>query len=1332
TALEEVLQTALEKNPDDRYQSVQEMLEALDEVIVPLGGVPSVMLGAEAQRPGDMRCPYRGLQIFEEEHAEFYFGREALVRQLVEAIDAIVASKASAVEAARIGRFLVVLGASGSGKSSLVHAGLIPALRRGDVTGSETWTICKMRPGRQPLEELATQLSRVLPNESDAAKDGNLLQRVRQLLDNLAADGRALHLAVRLAQPEQRLFLFIDQFEELFTLGSDEAERRQFIENLLFAASVHGGPVVVVLAMRADFYHHCANYRELAYRCAANQLLVGAMNRSELQRAIEQPAHQVGLKFEPGLVDAILDDVAQEPGGLPLMQHALLELWERRQGRLMTLRAYEASGGVQSAIARRADAVFDLFTPEEQAIVRRIMLRLTELGEEGAQATRRRASPSEFVIHPEDTPMVEAVLQTLAEARLITIDENTVEVAHEALIRGWPLLQWWLEEDQEGLRRHRHLTNSAQAWEALNRDPGELYRGARLATASEWAAGHAEELNLLEREFLEASQELARRLEEEREAQRQRELVQAQELAAAERHRAEVQAKARRRLTILAGVLMVLLLLATAATLFAFSQQRILNARRLAFAAQSQLDAAPETAILLAYEAIVRHHDFQTEQALRDALETFTWQPIHLTGHEDRVVSAEFSPDGQYLLTASDDGSARLWNHGGEVLNIFGGHEDSLVQASFSPDGRFILTASNDGTARLWEVRLSTTPATITEATAVFAGHEDSLTSALFSEDGTRILTASADGIARLWNLSGESLVTFEGHEDELHAAIFSPDGQQVLTASADQTARLWDVNGRLLVTFEGHEDEVEMAIFSPDGQHVLTGSPDGTARLWDIDGRPLATFSHSEQVSSIAFSPDGRQVLTAGGRENTAQLWDLSGQLLVTFYGHERPVLDTVFSRDGQLILTASDDGTARIWSLDGQTLDTFTGHSGSVPGARFSPDERHILTASGDGTARLWSEVGPPLPTLRGHTDEVEMTVYSATGEYLLTASTDATARLWDSNGQTLTVFEGHEEQVDVAVFSPDEQLILTTSEEGTARLWDRSGKLLVTMSHEDEVGDAAFSPDGKQVLTACDDGLARLWDLEGNLLVVFEGHEDQLESVAFSPDGEKVLTGSEDGTARLWDVNGQPLATYAGHTDQLTDAIFSSDGQKVLTSSRDGTARLWDLDGQAIATLVGHEDRIERALFSPDGQHVLTASWDRTARLWDLEGNVKAVFQGHTNVLKWAEFSPNGEVITTTSDDGTVRLWNLDGEPQAILQGHEDWVARVVFSPDGRRVATASRDFTARQYVVDVNELLGLAACRVGRPLTVEEIERFQVGTTRFDFERRQCPAVFSWQR
>ncbi len=452
------------------------------------------------------------------------------------------------------------------------------------------------------------------------------------------------------------------------------------------------------------------------------------------------------------------------------------------------------------------------------------------------------------------------------------------------------------------------------------------------------------------------------------------------------------------------------------------------------------------------------------------------------TGHESWVNSAVFSPDGNYILSASDDGTARLWERasGKEIMN-YRGHEKSLTSAVFSPDGQYILTASDDHTAQLWE------------------------------------------------KASGKNIITYRGHERSVSSAVFSPDGNHILTASDDNTARLWDrSSGKEIMTYRGHKSWVRSAVFSPDGEHILTASDDNTARLWETaSGKNIITYrGHERCVSSAVFSPDGNHILTASD-DNTARLWEReSGKEIMTYRGHEFLVTSAVFSPDGKHILTASDDKTARLWeTASGKNIITYRGHERCVSSAVFSPDGKHILTASRDHTARLWDRSsGKEIMIYRGHEEWVSSAVFSPDGEYILTASDDKTARLWErTSGKNIIIYRGHKDDVNSAVFSPDGEYILTASNDRTARLWDRSSgkEIMIYRGHEEWVNSAVFSPDGEHILTASDDNTARLWDRSsGKEIMVYRGHKSCVRSAVFSPDGDTILTLSFDETARLWD--------------------------------------------------------------------------------------------------------------------------------------------------------------------------------------------------------------------
>jgi WD40 repeat protein len=589
-----------------------------------------------------------------------------------------------------------------------------------------------------------------------------------------------------------------------------------------------------------------------------------------------------------------------------------------------------------------------------------------------------------------------------------------------------------------------------------------------------------------------------------------------------------------------------------------------------------------------------------------------------LEGHQDRVYSVMFSPDGRLVATASKDGTAKLWDMTGKQLALFQGHRGKVNSVMFSPDSKLVATASSDGTARLWDLRGKTL--------VTFNRHRGEVNSVMFSPNGQLIATASKDGTARLWDLKGKQLTEFRGHHSGVNSVMFSPNGQLVATASLDKTARLWDLKGKQLATFKGHQEEVRRVIFSPSGQFVATASRDRTARLWDLSGKQLALFyGHQGTVSSVIFSPNGKLVATAS-LDKTARLWNLKGKLLAEFPGHHSGVDSLMFSPNGQLLATASREGTVRLWDLSDKQLAVFQGHQGAVRSVMFSPNGKLLATASKDGTARLWDLKGKTLAVFKGHQGPVTSLMFSLNGEQLATASREGTARLWDLSGQQLAVFQGHQGEVNSAIFSPNGKLLATASKDGTARLWNLSGQqLAVLQGHQGEVMSVVFSPNGEQLATASKDSTARLWDLKGERLAVFKGHQYAVTSLIFSPNGEQLATASVDHTARLWDLKSKQLISFDGHQSPVTSLIFSPDGEQLATASSDGTARLWDLKGKQLVSFDGHQSEVTSVVFSPNGKQLATASSDGTARLWEISFD-ELLSRGCDWVRDYLKNSPN----------------------------------------------------------------------------------------------------------
>jgi WD40 repeat protein len=1237
-------------NLEDEPAAAQRLLKLAEELVTgmePVAGNP----------------PYKGLKYFDENDTMIFFGREALIKRLMKRIAEREATFPPM-------RFLAIVGASGSGKSSVLRAGLIPALRH--TPPYNRWQICSFTPTERPTQALASNLNR----------NSATVFPIATLVDDMACDKKALHrMAAQLtsvrkeALPRLRhaegVLLLIDQFEELFTLCQNESERKAFIDNLLAATSELGGKCFVILALRADFYTHCAPYAALRDALAEGQEYIGVMNAQELRRTMEEPAKRGDWELETGLTELLLADIGAEgehppePGAMPLLSHALLEIWQRRQGRRLTVSGYLATGGVRRAIAHTANNTFQNELDEKQQIIAKsIFLRLIQPGDDEFTAdTRRRVTFTELMHGPEDEADVQEVLTILANARLITTDSEVAEISHEALIREWPTLQEWLEQDREGLRIHRHLTNAAEGWELHERDAGELYRGARLAGAVAWAESHPRAMSALEEVFLEVSKGQAGKEDAEREAVRQRELANTRTLAETQRKAAS---DLRKRAYYLSGAFVLALIMTFTALYFssqarqtaitAQDERRVAMSRELAAASLNNLDIDPELSILLALQSITTTRSVDGSvlpESLEAVHRSLVSSPIRRTliGHGTRTLSASYSLDGKQLATLGADGTVILWDSlsGEEKLRLPGtGKPGDMVTAqriAYSPDGTQLAACNND--------RVVIYDPLTGEVIQRLGSHSGDATALAFSRDGQHLASGGIDGSVFVWEVStGNLLLELEAHVDAVEGLAFSPDGRWLITSSDDATMKIWEARtGGLLEDFTDFNGVVSSVTYSPDGNLFAITADE--IHVWQIDSTSMdgvEKVMHHEiltipEGSAAIFSPDGTRLAAASGG-STIKIWDArSGSELLTLVGHTDWVMGLTFSPDGQQLASTSLDGTVKIWDITAGSENVAVKGQSAGFGTRviFAPDGLEFATNGGDGTATLWNaETGNAMQTLAGHSLEVLCMAFSPDGKRFATGSLDGTSIVWDAVN---------------------------------------SEKLHTLVAHQFGVRDIAFSPDGRLIATGGFDGTAKLWEAaSGKMLDELTAHEGLVVSVAFNPDGLRLATAGTDGTLILWEVNtGAQLFRILAHDGAIPDITFSPDGKTLATGGKDSTVKVWDvITGKLLITLIGHNAEVQAVSFSPDGKLLATGSGDNTANIWDLQ---------------------SGKVVLT-------------------LPGSSGGVAGVAFSPlnNGSQIAVASNGVT-RLFLLNTEQLLTLAEARVTRSLTTQECQKY--------LHLEQCP-------
>jgi WD40 repeat protein len=1091
----------------------------------------------------DGSAPYLGLTSYTQEQADLFFGRERLTALLLEQLSTR--------------RFLAVFGPSGSGKSSLLRAGLLAAVGRADQELGGQWVTALLTPGDEPMTRLAGQLA-------------SLSQT----------------LATRPAGTE--MLLVVDQFEEVFS-AQDPRQQDGFVDALLTAVTTRGSRLRVVLGVRADFYAQCARWPDLVRALSGAQVLVGPMDQDELRDVICKPAQRAGMVVERGLIAAALAETGTEPGALPLVSHALLETWRHSPPGRLTLSAYTEAGGVRHAIASTAERVYLACDDAQRQSLRRLFLRLIALGD-GGPDTRRRATPDELASGA-DAGSVAAALEEAVRARLVTIDDGAAQLAHEALIRSWPRLSGWLADGRDGLRVQRRLEGAAAEWERLGRDPATLYRGAQLAIARDWTHKDAglTGLTRLERDFLAAS-----------------------DASEAAEHAAKVRGTRRLRRLVVALVA-ALIAVSTAGGIAAWQRATAVSADHAATSGQLAAQSAAlaptysDAAVLAALAAWRQAPTVAARSALLSTTACCMSAQTTMHGVYADVDAVALSAGAKLLAAGGADKAVHLWDTGsGQQIAVLRGPGTAVDALAFSPTAPVLAAGSADHTIWLWNLRGR--PA----ASRVLTGDAGAITDLAFSPGGTLLAAASADGTIRLWNpATGRLAGVLRGGGAPMRSVAFSPDGTMLAGADGD-TVTVWNITHLAHLTIAWHLTGKKRAIVAlaygrgPLGSMIAAEGRGGGIVLWYLDRRThvrlLAPGSH-RGVQGLAFSRDGT-VLIAPGAYYEMRLWDTATGRLAATRTYRVPGNFPAFAYDQETGSAALGGaaGAVQFWQ---QVIPPFTGSSAAVTGLIVIPGSDMIASVSDDRTLRLWNRQGDLIATMRPRARPTAIAV-RRDGRLIAVASADGTVTVFGFPGLRTVLSKRLPGPVTDVAFSADGRMLAVSR--GTAvTAWDTGTwkPRLSLRSRWGSVRAVAFGAGG-HIAAATSGGNVVVWDSRsGRLLASARVAPAPLNAVAFSPDGRFLATGASDGYLVLRDAGTlRPLGNFGGPGGSVWAIAFSPDGKTLAAGMSDGTIMLWNRASLTPAgTLTSLQGTVRTLAFTPDGTALFSGHNSNAIIAWNL---------------------------------------------------------------------------------------------------------------------------------
>lgn len=1229
----------------------------------------NVTTGIDHQPDSGRTNPYRGLFAFKEEDAPFFFGRELFTKKLLGKV-----KNHSGLTA--------IIGSSGSGKSSVVHAGLVPYLRESD------WLIVCFRPGSQPFFSLANT---VLPFLENDLSETDLLIETQKLAQALSDSVLTLaklldHVMIKNSQVKN-LLIIIDQFEEIYSLCTDQQLQLNFIDQILHAVRKNSDrqepSTNILLTMRIDFMRQAIAYPPFADALQRSVLLLGAMTQEEMRHSIEKPSQILGAAFEKGLVERLLKDIGPEQNSLPLQQFALTLLWENSKDDLLTHEAYEQIGHIHGALARYADQVYDELDEAGKKAARHIFVQLVHPGE-NTEDIRRQANLIE--IGEENWLLV----RHLADKRLVVTNQDVagteiVELVHEALIDHWDYLREWLEMECEFRTWQDGLRNAQRKWENSGKDEGALLRGLPLVEARAWADVEGINLSPTDKDFIQASISLFEKKDLEQKRTRRRIsiglsvclliMIVLAAFAAIQWHRSDIQRVA------------VVEAQATAQAEHFFTQKALSGL--LAVESRNLLDEQYDMALLLGIESLRRVETLEGRGSLFTVLSHRPGLLYFLHGHQNDIRSLAFHPKGRLLASGDADGIIYLWNT--ETRQpydaVITGHQDQISDLAFSPDGSLLASSSFDHTILLWDMDPSS------------------------RSFGQAIKT------------------TLMGHSGNIWGIAFSPDGEKLASAGMNGEIILWDTRldsatfGQIIIQLPSYNDGIITSLeFSPDGSILVSGGADSTIILWDLEsGKPLIPplKEHSAFVSCVAFSPDG-SILASGSKDNTILLWDVNktsktfGEVLTgPLTGHTDSIWDIAFNPAGGTLFSSSEDGKIFQWNVDTTSPDFGTpfaspimAHGGAIYALAFNPDGSSFATGGGDKKVQVWNS-SQDHPLVSEYTEKPD--VY-----YHFSFSPDGEKVAVTSMSRTVYVHP-----------------VIYSSPPGD------SSKVMELNGHSNQPHVTAFNPDGTLLATGDDDDIILLWDMDvfsntygqqiGSPLT---GHLNYVRSLIFNPDGTILISVDIEGFIIFWDLDTTRMITSFKIKEKLDRAIaaLSLDGNTLALASRNGSVSFWNVEfgsasfGQQLnpSATTRHNGLVHETQFSPDGNLLVTAGGDGTIRFWDADTNSRTfgrqietpIIDQSSSILS-IDFSPDGKYLASGDLLGNIKLWDVSNKKVLGLPaiGTKNLsVEALNFSPDGTHLSALFRNGKIITYEFSLESWLKTACQRVNRNLTPEEWNRY----------------------